>query len=154
MIHSLTCSFIHATAATMAPMIETTQGQRTRTCPRSHSSCSCCLICWRIHNRSSFVSGSSPPGTALSGGGVMSLARCVAHIVFPCGRFQHGVPCVVEYGMTWLLAVFLRPVAALVMFGLIALPLRLAFQKWMPDSKFKRFLLRPIGRQKAPLNPK
>lgn len=51
-----------------------------------------------------------------------------------------------------MLAVIFRPLAALVMFGLIALPLRIAFQKLMPDSKFKRFLLRPIGRKQSTLN--
>jgi hypothetical protein len=46
--------------------------------------------------------------------------------------------------MTWLLAVVLKPVGALVLFGLIALPLRLAFQRWYPEGKVKRFLLREL----------
>jgi hypothetical protein len=48
--------------------------------------------------------------------------------------------------MTWLLAVIFRPIGALILFGLIALPLRLAFQRWVPDSAFKRLMLKRIGR--------
>jgi hypothetical protein len=43
--------------------------------------------------------------------------------------------------MTWLLAVVLKPFAALVLFGLICLPARLAVQRWMPDGRLKRLLL-------------
>jgi hypothetical protein len=46
--------------------------------------------------------------------------------------------------MTWLLAIVLRPVAALVLFGLIALPLRMAFERWYPEGKVKRYLLRDL----------
>jgi hypothetical protein len=52
--------------------------------------------------------------------------------------------CVRIAGMTWLLAVVLRPIGALVLFGLIALPLRLLFQRWYPEGKVKRFLLREL----------
>jgi hypothetical protein len=43
--------------------------------------------------------------------------------------------------MTWLLAVVLKPFAALVLFGLICLPARMAVQRWLPDGKFKKLLL-------------
>lgn len=49
--------------------------------------------------------------------------------------------------MTWLLAVIFRPIAALILFGLICLPARLAVQQWMPEGKLKRLLLRPISRR-------
>jgi hypothetical protein len=48
--------------------------------------------------------------------------------------------------MSWLLAVILRPIAALVLFGLILLPARIAVQKWMPPGKFKRWLLTDLKR--------
>ena len=48
--------------------------------------------------------------------------------------------------MTWVIAVVLRPFAALVLFGLICLPARLAVQKWMPDGRTKRLLLLRVGR--------
>lgn len=47
--------------------------------------------------------------------------------------------------MTWLLAVLVKPFVALVLFGLICLPARIAVQKWMPDGKMKRLLLKPVG---------
>lgn len=50
--------------------------------------------------------------------------------------------------MTWALAVIFRPIAALILFGLICLPFRIAVQKWMPNNGFKRLLLTPIGRKK------
>lgn len=40
------------------------------------------------------------------------------------------------------LAMAIKPLALLVLFGLICLPVRLAVQKWMRDGKLKRFLLR------------
>lgn len=46
----------------------------------------------------------------------------------------------------WLIGLFLRPFAALVIFGLIALPIELLIGMF-PDSRVKRILLRPIGRQ-------
>ena len=50
----------------------------------------------------------------------------------------------------WLLALVLKPFAALVMFGLICLPARLAVQRWMPDGWVKRLLLREIVRKARP----
>jgi hypothetical protein len=49
-------------------------------------------------------------------------------------------------GMEWLLALVLKPFIALIVFGLICLPARLALMK-MRDSKLKRFLLTPISRR-------
>jgi hypothetical protein len=46
----------------------------------------------------------------------------------------------------WVIAVVLRPFAALVLFGLICLPARLAVQKYMRDGAFKRLLLKRVGR--------
>lgn len=52
--------------------------------------------------------------------------------------------------MTWMLAVIFRPIAALILFGLICLPFRMAVQRWLPNNGFKRLLLTPIGRKKPP----
>jgi len=52
-----------------------------------------------------------------------------------------------NFEMTWLLAVIFRPIAALILFGLICLPARIAVQKWMPEGKFKRVLLLPLKRK-------
>lgn len=41
----------------------------------------------------------------------------------------------------WLLALFLKPFFALVLFGLICLPVRLLVQNRMKDSKLKRLLM-------------
>jgi hypothetical protein len=46
-------------------------------------------------------------------------------------------------GMTWLLAVVLRPLGLLVLFGLILLPARLAAQH-LPDGKLRRLLLTDV----------
>jgi len=46
--------------------------------------------------------------------------------------------------MSWILALILRPFAALILFGLVCLPARLAVQK-MPDTKVKRVLLLRVG---------
>lgn len=43
--------------------------------------------------------------------------------------------------MTWLLAVVLKPIAAMILFGLICLPARLAVQRWMPPGRLKTLLL-------------
>jgi len=43
--------------------------------------------------------------------------------------------------MEWAIAVVLKPLAALVVFGLIRLPARLAVQKWLPEGRLKRLLL-------------
>ena len=50
--------------------------------------------------------------------------------------------------MTWMLAVIFRPIAALILFGLICLPFRIVVQKWMPNNGLKKLLLTPIGRKK------
>ncbi len=42
-------------------------------------------------------------------------------------------------GYVW--AMLAKPLVALVVIGGIATPIRVAVQKWMPDSKLKRFLL-------------
>ncbi len=47
--------------------------------------------------------------------------------------------------MTWLIAVVLRPFAALLLFGLICLPARLAVQKWLPPGRLKSLLLLRVG---------
>jgi hypothetical protein len=49
--------------------------------------------------------------------------------------------------MTWLLAVVLKPIAALILFGLICLPARLAVQRWMPAGRLKRLLLTDLQRR-------
>lgn len=54
--------------------------------------------------------------------------------------------------MTWLLAVILKPIAGLILFGLVCLPARLAVQKWLPDGKLKRLLLYKIPGSKTGLN--
>jgi hypothetical protein len=46
---------------------------------------------------------------------------------------------------TWLIAVILKPLAALVLFGLICLPARLAVQRFMADGWLKRLLLKKIS---------
>lgn len=40
------------------------------------------------------------------------------------------------------LTALVKPLALLVLFGLIVLPLKLAFVRWFPEGKVKRFLLR------------
>ncbi len=49
----------------------------------------------------------------------------------------------------WVLAIILKPFAALVLFGLIALPCRLLVQRHMKEGKLKRFLLTPLDRKQA-----
>jgi hypothetical protein len=44
----------------------------------------------------------------------------------------------------WLLSLVLKPFIALLVFGLICLPARLAVHRWMRDGKLKRLLLRPL----------
>jgi hypothetical protein len=45
----------------------------------------------------------------------------------------------------WLLGLLLKPFILLVMFGGIVLPIRLAFQRFFPDGRVKRLLLRRIN---------
>lgn len=46
--------------------------------------------------------------------------------------------------MTWLLALIFKPIAGLILFGLICLPGRIAVQKWFPEGKLKKLLLYEI----------
>lgn len=46
------------------------------------------------------------------------------------------------------IALLLRPFAALVLFGLICLPARMAVRRWMPEGRVKSVLLSPVGRKK------
>ncbi len=50
----------------------------------------------------------------------------------------------------WELGILLKPFLALVVFGLVALPIRLAVQRWMPESKTKRALLRHVVGSRRP----
>jgi hypothetical protein len=47
---------------------------------------------------------------------------------------------------TWLLALLLRPFAALLLFGLICLPARMLVQRKMRDGWLKRLLLKRVRR--------
>lgn len=42
------------------------------------------------------------------------------------------------------LALILKPLGALILFGLICLPARLAVQRWLPPGRLKRLLLRDL----------
>lgn len=50
--------------------------------------------------------------------------------------------------MSIAIAMILRPFLALFVFGLIALPLKMVFERFYPNGRVKRFLLRPIGKQR------
>lgn len=41
-------------------------------------------------------------------------------------------------------AIVLKPIFALIIFGLVLLPIRLAVQKWWPDGRLKKLLLRRV----------
>ena len=45
------------------------------------------------------------------------------------------------------LAMLLRPIAALILFGLILLPIRMAVIRWLPPGRIKSILLLPVGRK-------
>ena len=51
-------------------------------------------------------------------------------------------------------ALVVKPLAALVFYGLILLPARIAVMKWWPEGKVKRLLLRRVdgGREKPKYN--
>lgn len=49
--------------------------------------------------------------------------------------------------MSVAIGMILRPFLALLVFGLIALPLKMVFERFYPEGKVKRFLLRPIGKK-------
>ena len=55
--------------------------------------------------------------------------------------------------MTWLLAVVLKPIAALILFGLICLPARLAVQRWMPAGRLKKLLLTDLRADRSAGGP-
>jgi hypothetical protein len=74
-------------------------------------------------------------------------ARSKGHVGFQKRKSPHEAG--LELAMTWLAAVALRPLIALVLLGLFCLPARLAVQRWMPDGPIKRLLLREIGRKRV-----
>lgn len=45
------------------------------------------------------------------------------------------------------LGLLLKPLVALILFGLIALPIRLAIVRWCPNGRLKRFLLTPLRKE-------
>lgn len=47
------------------------------------------------------------------------------------------------------IALLIRPLVALVVLGLICLPIRLAVQRYMRDGELKRLLLAPIGEPRS-----
>ena len=47
--------------------------------------------------------------------------------------------------MSFALALIVKPIASLILFGLICLPARLAVQKWVPEGRVKRLLLKRIS---------
>lgn len=55
--------------------------------------------------------------------------------------------------MSWLLAVVLKPFFALILFGLICLPARLAVMKHMKPGKLKSLLLYKISETKPTKRP-
>lgn len=52
-------------------------------------------------------------------------------------------------GMSWWLAVLLKPFATLLFFAVFCLPARLAVQRLMPEGKLKRLLLTPLRGKQA-----
>lgn len=42
---------------------------------------------------------------------------------------------------TWQWAALLRPLFLLILFGLVVIPIEVAFIRWFPDGRIKRFLL-------------
>jgi len=54
-------------------------------------------------------------------------------------------------GVSWALAVVLRPIATLLFLVVFGLPARLAVQRWMPEGRLKRLLLKDLrGKQAKP----
>jgi len=47
------------------------------------------------------------------------------------------------------IALLLRPFAALVLFGLVLLPIRFAVQRYMPPGRVKSLLLTPVRKHPA-----
>lgn len=54
--------------------------------------------------------------------------------------------------MSWLLAVIVKPIAALILFGLICLPARLAVQRMKP-GRLRSLLLYKISDSDSPKRP-
>lgn len=50
--------------------------------------------------------------------------------------------------MSLAIAMFFRPIGALILFGLICLPVRFACRRYFPDGAVKRLLLRELKRPK------
>jgi hypothetical protein len=48
------------------------------------------------------------------------------------------------------IGLLIKPLVALVLFGLIALPLRIAFSRWFPSGRLKRLLLTPLRKEGRP----
>lgn len=48
----------------------------------------------------------------------------------------------------WQIALIIRPFVALFVLGFIALPARLVVQAYMPDGRFKSFLLLPLNNRR------
>lgn len=53
--------------------------------------------------------------------------------------------------MTWLLAVFAKPFASLFIFGVLGLGSRWLIHKYMPECRFKTFILKHRGGRKDSL---
>lgn len=49
--------------------------------------------------------------------------------------------------MSMTIAAFLRPFMTLLMIWLICWPVKRLFVRYVPESRFKRFLLQPIGKR-------
>jgi len=49
---------------------------------------------------------------------------------------------------TTYIAIVLRPFVALIVFGLILLPIRLAVQRWFPEGRVKKLLLYPVKKRR------
>lgn len=45
----------------------------------------------------------------------------------------------------WQIAILIKPFVLLVFFGLIVLPIKLLFQRFLPDGRIKRLLFKRIG---------
>lgn len=66
------------------------------------------------------------------------VASAVVHLLFT----EKGYDLWME---SYQLALVLRPFAALVLLGLICLPVRIAAQRWLPEGRLKRLLLLRIS---------
>ena len=99
---------------------------------------------WARWKSSSVAGESEPAGELLAMVADRSVTKVgTAMIYLPV--IEKDARSAYDVEMTWLLAVILRPVAALIMLGLICLPVRLAVQHWMPAGRLKSLLLKPVG---------